>query len=91
MERSELIVRPPRGNRVRSYIDTVAPDGIRDGEVLRRLKTFLDHSQRREMPWDGIEGPCRFRIWIDPEFAREWLREAAILWDVARSLWRPSA
>ena len=91
LERREVVVRPPRGNRVLSYIDIVAPDHVMDAELLRRLKAFLKHAQKHPMPWNGTEGPCRFRIWMDPGLAQEWLREVAILWDAARSLWKSTA
>jgi hypothetical protein len=71
---------PPPGNRIRSYLDIVAPDEISGEELKRRLLTFLKRVERQPFPWDAVEGACRFRIEMDAQLASAgWSKEVAAL------------
>jgi hypothetical protein len=79
LERKNIVVKPP-GNRVRSYLDIVAPDDLNAEELQRRLMTFLRRMQGSPLPWEAVEGPCLFRIGMDAELAKAgWSREVAAL------------
>jgi hypothetical protein len=79
LERKTIAV-PPPGNRVRSYLDIVAPDELPPDELQRRLLTFLKHVEGEPFPWEAVEGPCLFRIGMDAELAKAgWSREVAAL------------
>ena len=70
----------PNGNVVRSNLDVVAPDDIEFAEVRRHLMAFFDRAQFEPFPWEGVEGPCLFRLHMVPQLARAgWAREAKAL------------
>ena len=71
---------PPPGNRVRSYLDIVAPDDLGASELQRRLIAFLKRMQGQSFPWEAVDGPCFFRIGMDADTARAgWSQEVAAL------------
>jgi hypothetical protein len=79
LERKSIVVKPP-GNRVRSYLDIIAPDDLKAEELQRRLMAFLRRMQGSPFPWEAVEGPCLFRIGMDAELAKAgWSREVAAL------------
>jgi hypothetical protein len=79
LKQKTIAVKPP-GNRVRSYLDIVAPDDLDPDELQRRLMTFLRRMQGKPFPWEAVEGPCLFRIGMDAEVAKiGWSREVAVL------------
>lgn len=79
LERKSIVVKPP-GNRVRSYLDIVAPDDLDSDELRQRLVTFLKRMQGSPFPWEAVEGPCLFRVGMDAELAKAgWSREVAAL------------
>jgi hypothetical protein len=79
LERKDIAV-PPPGNRVRSYLDIVAPDDLSADELRRRLLAFLKRVQGQPFPWEAVDGPCLFRIGMDAELAKAgWSREVAAL------------
>jgi hypothetical protein len=72
---AQSIAVPPPGNRVRSYLDVVAPDGTPWDEILPALMTVVSEAQRGAIPWAGIAGRCFFRVSMDREIAAHWQRE----------------
>jgi hypothetical protein len=70
---------PVGGNRVRSYLDVVAPDAAPWGEVRRGVSVFvLDHFDG-PMPWVGRTGRLRFRLAMEDSLARNWRQELTSL------------
>jgi hypothetical protein len=80
-----IAVEPP-GNRVRSYLDIVAPDDAPWPEIRQSFITFLSQVRRQGLPWVGIAGRCLFRIGIDMGLAHEWQRELADLYRAVQAV-----
>lgn len=80
-----ISVRPP-GNRVRSYLDIVAPDDIRWDEVRIGLMDFVGAHQRTSLPWDGQSGRIYFRLGMELGLARQWHKELAVLYRASQAL-----
>jgi hypothetical protein len=80
-----LTVEPP-GNRVRGYLDIVAPDDATWHEIDRGFHSFTSAARRGAFPWEGVVGRCLFRIGFDAGLARTWRRELAELYGALRSL-----
>jgi hypothetical protein len=77
---NETITVPPPGNRVRSYLDVVAPDSAPWAEIRQSFLTFVTQVQRRPFPWVGVAGRCLFRIGLDLGLAGRWQHELADLY-----------
>jgi hypothetical protein len=70
----------PNGNLVRSNMEVVAPDDIEVPLIRRHLMAFADRAQFNRFPWQGIEGPCAFRVDMVPQLvAAGWSREVRAL------------
>lgn len=82
---SHVEVTPP-GNRIRSYLDIVAPDEVTEGEIRRALGTFLERSRAQPLPWVGVIGRCFLRVGMERELTRTWRDEIASLYREAASL-----
>jgi hypothetical protein len=80
-----LSIRPP-GNRVRSYMDIVAPDEARWEEVRIGLMDVVRSVQLTALPWVGHSGRCYFRIGMEIGLACQWQRELATLYRTAQAL-----
>jgi hypothetical protein len=80
-----LSVEPP-GNRVRSYLDIVAPDAAHWEEIRQGLMDFVGCSQSAQLPWQGHSGRCLFRLGMDLGLSPNWQRELAILYRAAQAL-----
>lgn len=80
-----ISIRPP-GNRVRSYLDIVAPDDAGWPEVRTALMDLVGKLQRSPLPWVGTSGRCHFRLGMERSLAREWQKELAILYRSAQAL-----
>jgi hypothetical protein len=74
-----VVIAPP-GNRVRSYLDLVAPDETGWAEIRPAFMGFVGHSQRNPFPWTGQIGRCFFRLGMDFALAQQWQREIADLY-----------
>jgi hypothetical protein len=79
---SRISVQPP-GNRVRSYLDIVAPDGTPWAEIGPAFIAFVSEAQVAAMPWRGIVGRCFFRVGMDAALAADWQRELLGLYNAA--------
>lgn len=85
LARSSIAVTPP-GNRVRSYLDIVAPDETPWTEIRPALVAFVSEAQREEMPWSGVVGRCLFRVSMDAALTSDWQRELVALYSAAQSV-----
>lgn len=82
---------PPPGNRVRGYLDIVAPDGTPWSEIRQNLAAFVADAKGDHMPWEGIRGRCFFKIEIERGLASGWTEELASLADAAYRVWSSGA
>ncbi len=80
-----ISLRPP-GNRIRSYLDIVAPDEARWDEVRIEMMDFVGKSQRNPLPWAGQSGRCYFRLGMELRLAQQWQKELAILYRASQAL-----
>ena len=77
---------PAGGNRVRSYLDLIAPDNAPSAEIRQSLLQFaLDHEEQA-MPWVGRAGRTRFRIGMEQALAQNWSQELAALWGAIQAV-----
>jgi hypothetical protein len=74
---------PPGGNRVRSYLDIVAPDETPTAEILSAVRRFLALARSRELPWVATVGRCTFRFGLERGIEAEWATEFRTLLDAA--------
>ena len=77
---------PPGGNRVRSYLDVVAPDGATWSEIRQELLRFLLDNDNGPMPWSDRAGRCLFRLGMESALAQDWAHEAGLLYDAVKSV-----
>jgi hypothetical protein len=77
---------PPPGNRVRAYLDIVAPDETPWAEIRRAFFTFVSEAQRSPLPWVGVVGRCLFRLEMERAVATQWQRELADLYRAAAAV-----
>ena len=82
--RSTIAV-PPPGNRVRSYLDIVAPDETPWTEIRPAFVAFVSEAQAAPMPWTGVVGRCVFRAGMDAALAVGWEAELFGLYGAARA------
>lgn len=80
---AQSITLPPPGNRVRAYLDIVAPDETPPSEVQSAFVTFVSEAQHSTMPWIGVVGRCLFRVGMDFAIAQQWQAELARLYRAA--------
>ncbi len=71
---------PPGGNRVRSYLDVVAPDETRWTDIRQGFVAFIGELQRSPLPWQGVRGRCLFRLGMEFALAQRWQLEIAELY-----------
>ena len=74
-----ITIAPPVGNRVRSYVDLVAPDGTRPKEFLGAFAKFLVQTKEKPLPWTATLGPYSFRVGMDAALAKTWRAELVAL------------
>jgi hypothetical protein len=85
-----ISVAPP-GNRVRSYLDIIAPDDVRWEEVHVGLSEFVGRCQSGPLPWAGESGAVYFRVGMESVVANRWQKEVATLYRSAQALWMAHA
>lgn len=77
---SDRITVAPPGNRVRSYIDIVAPDGTAATELFSAFAKFLARQTKgAPLPWIATIGACLFRVGMDGSLAKTWRAELVAL------------
>lgn len=65
----------PGGNRVRSYLDVIAPDETPTSEILGAVQQFLVVVRDRPLPWTATVGRCTIRFGIDIGLEPVWTEE----------------
>jgi hypothetical protein len=83
---AQTIIIPPPGNRVRSYLDIVAPDEAHWSEIRPAFITFVSEAQRDPLPWVGVSGRVFLRLGMERTLARQWQRELADLYRAAQAI-----
>lgn len=78
-----LAISPP-GNRVRSFLDIVAPDGEGWPEVRHAFMSFVSGQHLAPFPWSARVGCCYLRTGMDTQAARAWRHEIALLFRAAQ-------
>lgn len=73
------------GNRVRSYLDVVAPDETPWSEIRGSFISFVSESQLNPLPWVGVRGRCFFRIGMESGLVQSWQNEVAALYRAAQA------
>jgi hypothetical protein len=81
---------PPGGNRVRSYLDVVAPDGATWSEIRQELLSFVLDNEDGPMPWSDRTGRCLFRLGMESALAQKWAQEAQLLYDAVKAVRVPA-
>lgn len=81
---SRVAVAPP-GNRVRSYVDIVAPDETPWTEIRPAFIAFVSEAQASDMPWSGVVGRCFFRAGMEAALATNWQEELLDLYRAAEA------
>jgi len=77
--RDRIVVAPP-GNRVRSYVDIVAPDGISTKDMFSAFAQFLSGQKKgAPLPWVATVGACLFRVGMEASLVKDWRTELAAL------------
>lgn len=80
---NEIIAVPPGGNRVRSYLDVIAPDETPTTEILAAVPVFLTAVQTSPLPWVATAGRCTFRFGLEAGREGVWIAELRALLAVA--------
>lgn len=80
---------PPPGNRVRSYLEILAPDETPSGSISKDVLDCTGFFERQSMPIQMQSGDTHFTFDIDGELAPAWHRELALLLRVALGVRAP--
>jgi hypothetical protein len=83
---NEHVELQPPGNRVRSYVDIVAPDETPWTEVRPAFVAFVTKAQASPLPWEGVVGRCYFRVGLEQALVAAWQSEFAKLFQAAQSV-----
>jgi hypothetical protein len=83
--RQSITVAPP-GNRVRSYLDVVAPDDANWTEIRQSFIQFVSQVQRERLPWTGVVGRCLFRFGLERSLTPQWQPELHRLYLAVQSI-----
>jgi hypothetical protein len=83
---NQLISVPPPGNRVRSFLDIVAPDELPWPSIQSAFVAFATARQEAAFPWTGTTGSCGFGMSMEEALARSWKAEVANLYRMAFTL-----
>lgn len=73
-----LSVSPP-GNRVRSYLDLIAPDDRSDGWLLGVVKHLAHNAELHPLPWNIAQDGCLCRFHLEHAMLPQWHEELAQL------------
>ncbi|MBI4605105.1 MAG: hypothetical protein HY721_24340 [Planctomycetes bacterium] len=74
LERKDVHLRPG-GNRVVSFLDVAAPDGVLLGELLDRLNELKSQAPPLEFPLERVLGPCAVRFAVEGRILPFWRGE----------------
>ncbi len=76
-----------KGNRIRSYLDVIAPDASSPGEVLSSFHEFLGAPSPSAFPCDTVLRGVRFRVGVERSLAASWRAEAQRLFNECLQVW----
>jgi hypothetical protein len=81
-------VDPPVGNRVRSYLDIIAPDSTHSRHIVAAIQAGTDllADSHHELPWNVSHGEIRFSFNVEAALAVHWQVELRILLGYALSV-----
>jgi hypothetical protein len=86
----ELVARhapvKPGGNRVRSYLDIIAPENATWPTIRQSFLEFVGEISAAPFPWAMTLGSMRFVVGMDPDLAQRWQNELAALFAAAQRL-----
>jgi hypothetical protein len=85
LQRKFVSVEPP-GNRVRSYLDIVSPDGTSTAALRGALMQFVASGQHDQLPWHRIVGQMLFRFDVEFGLASQWRSEIVALFQKCEAL-----
>lgn len=80
---NESVAVPPGGNRVRSYLDIIAPDETPTTEVVAAVRRFLATVRGGPLPCRETIGRCTFRFGLDLGLEPTWTGEFRALLEAA--------
>lgn len=89
MRVNEIVRIAPGGNRVRSYLDIVAPDETPTAEILAAVRRFVAVVRAGPLPWAATVGRCTFRFGLDLGLEQQWAAEFQQLLEAALSIRSP--
>lgn len=74
---------PPPGNRVRSYLDLVAPDERTDAWLVGVLRHLAQNAEMHRLPWNIAHDGCLCRFHLERALLPRWREELAHLLQAA--------
>lgn len=74
---------PPSGNRVRSYLDLVAPEDRTDAWLMSVLRSLVQEAARHPLPWNIARDGCLCRFHLEQSLLPRWHEELAYLLQAA--------
>jgi hypothetical protein len=69
----------PSGNRVRSYLDLVAPDETPSAQLVSLTRELLRTAELHPLPWGIVIGDCLVRFGLDKALLPSWNAELGAL------------
>ena len=75
----KLVSIDPPGNRIRSYLDMIAPDGTELSVLRYALSALITSCQTFPLPWQSSTGDVLVRFGVDMGLANQWRSELAHL------------
>ena len=85
---SKLVSVDPPGNRVRSFLDIVAPDTMSPTRIRESFAQFLEASQGAPLPWSMRIGHCLIRFGVEGALEPTWQDELADLFAMTETIRR---
>lgn len=74
---------PPPGNRVRSYLDLVAPEDRSNAWLLGVLRRLAQNAEQHPLPWNVVFDGCLCRFHLERSLLPQWREELAHLLQAA--------
>ena len=70
----------PGGNRVRSYLDIIAPEETPWSDIREALLSLAAANAATPFPWTQISGSIKLLASMEPTLAPDWQTELALLY-----------
>lgn len=80
----------PGDNRVRSYLDIIAPDASNPRAIVADFHSFLTESSPQEFPAIYLGDSARFELGLELSLAASWRAEAELLFHECLHVWMQS-